>query len=239
MFLGQKLLVQCKGTPLEEFVERAMLKIRTLLPQEVDVSLERALDAVSFHVDPLRGEEVEMAQTYQVLAEAMEGRRIVDMKYYSAGRNVTTRRKIEPYHLRLVDGAWYCIGFCQERQEVRTFAMDRILSLAITDEEFEIPETFSIEEYLGDSWVIERGTPRRISIEFDSSQVPYLREKQWHHSQEINTLSDGGFRMTVTTGSLGEIMRWVLSLGSHAKVIEPEDLRQQIAEELDRARRNY
>ncbi len=239
LFLGQKLLVQCKGTPLEEFVERAMLKIRTLLPQEVDVSLERALDAVSFHVDPLRGEEVEMAQTYQVLAEAMEGRRIVDMKYYSAGRNVTTRRKIEPYHLRLVDGAWYCIGFCQERQEVRTFAMDRILSLAITDEEFEIPETFSIEEYLGDSWVIERGTPRRISIEFDSSQVPYLREKQWHHSQEINTLSDGGFRMTVTTGSLGEIMRWVLSFGSHAKVIEPEDLRQQIAEELDRARRNY
>ena len=64
LFLGQKLLAQCKGTPLEEFVENAMLKIRMLLPQEVDVSLERAVEAVSFHVDPLRGEEVEEAQNY-------------------------------------------------------------------------------------------------------------------------------------------------------------------------------
>jgi len=239
LFLGQKLLVQCKGTPLEEFVERAMLKIRALLPQEVDVSLERAVDAVSFHVDPLRGKEVEVAQRYQVLVQAMEQRRAVDMKYYSASRDATTRRRIEPYHLRLVDGAWYCIGFCQERQEVRTFAMDRILLLTVTDEHFEIPDTFSIREYLGNSWIIERGTPTRIVIEFDASQVPYISEKQWHHSQQLKTLPDGGLRMVLTTGSLGEIMRWVMSFGSHARIVEPEGLRQQIVEELDKARRNY
>ena len=88
LFLGQKLLMQCRGTPLEEFVQRAMLKIRRLMPQEIEVNLERALEAVSFHVDPLRGEEVAVAQRYQVLVKALEQRKIVDMEYYSAGRDV-------------------------------------------------------------------------------------------------------------------------------------------------------
>ncbi len=239
LFLGQKLLMQCKGTPLEDFVKRAMLKIRRIMPQEIEVNLERALEAVSFHVDPLRGEEVAVAERYQVLAKALEERRTVGMEYYSAGRNAVSGRKINPYHLRLTDGAWYCIGFCHERREVRTFALDRILSLSITCEHFTIPASFSIEEYLRDSWTIERGTPRQIVIEFDSTQVPYIRERQWHHSQKIEALPSGGLRMALTTGSTGEIMRWVMSFGSHAKILEPRDLRQQIIEELGNARANY
>ncbi len=239
LFLGQKLLAQCKGTPLEEFVENAMLKIRMLLPQEVDVSLERAVEAVSFHVDPLRGEEVEVAQNYRILVEAMEQRRALDMEYYTASRDAHTSRRIEPYHLRLVGGAWYCIAYCQKRREVRTFALDRMESLSVTNERFEIPAKFSITEYLGYSWIIERGTPTQVVIEFDSSQVPYVCNRQWHHSQELETLSDGNLRMTLTTGSLGEIMRWVMSFGSHARVIEPEELKQQVMQELEKAQRNY
>jgi predicted DNA-binding transcriptional regulator YafY len=239
LFLGQKLLAQCKGTPLEEFVENAMLKIRMLLSQEIDVSLERVVEAVSFHVDPLRGEEVEVAQNYGILVDAMEQRRVVEMEYYSASRDAHTRRRIEPYHLRLVGGAWYCIAYCHNRREVRTFALDRMQSLTITEERFEIPKDFSISEYLGHSWIIERGTPTRVVIEFDSSQVPHICNKQWHHSQKLETLPDGSLRMTLTTGSLGEIMRWVLSFGSHARIIEPEALRRQVIAELDKARRNY
>lgn len=130
-------------------MENAMLKIRMLLPQEVDVSLERAVEAVSFHVDPLRGEEVEVAQNYRILVEAMEQRRAVDMEYYTASRDAHTSRRIEPYHLRLVGGAWYCIAYCQKRREVRTFALDRMESLSVTNERFEIPAKFSITEYLG------------------------------------------------------------------------------------------
>lgn len=239
LFLGQKLLMQCKGTPLEGVVEKAMRKIRTLLPKEVDVSLGRAVEAVSFHVDPLRGQELEMVERYRVLVRAVDKRRVVDLKYYSASRGVVTCRRIEPYHLRLVDGAWYCIGFCQKRQEVRTFAVDRIRELSITEEVFQIPGTFSIEEYLSHSWIIERGTPTRVVIEFDASQSPYISGRQWHRSQKLRDLPSGGLEMTLITGSHGEIMRWVMSFGSHARVIEPNCLKQQILIELDKARRNY
>ena len=54
-------LMQCKGTPFEQFVHQAMTKVRMMLPQSIEVNLERALDTVSFHAEPLRGEEVEVA----------------------------------------------------------------------------------------------------------------------------------------------------------------------------------
>lgn len=64
-----------------------------------------------------------------------------------------------PYHLRLVDGAWYCIGYCHERKKTRTLAVDRMTALALTSESFQIPADFSVEEYLAASWAIERGEP--------------------------------------------------------------------------------
>ena len=239
IFLGQKLLAQCKGTSLEDSLKKAMLKIRLLLPDEIEVDLERALEAVSFHVDPLRGDEIKVAQTYQVIAEAMGKGRTVQIDYYTASRDDHTRRKIDPYHLRLSEGSWYCIGFCHERKEERIFALDRIKSIRITDETYQIPSSFSVEEYFGDSLTLERGEPQKVVIEFDKTQVPYVRDKVWHSSQSLEDLPDGGLRLSLITGSLGEVKRWVMSLGQHAVLIEPQFLRDEIREELERAQANY
>lgn len=100
LFLGQRLLMQCKGTPFEGFVIRAMEKIRQLLPQSIEVSLERVLGSVSFHAEPLRGEEVEVANRYELLMHAIANRRTVLTDYYTAARQAVTPRQLDPYHLR-------------------------------------------------------------------------------------------------------------------------------------------
>lgn len=239
MFLGQKLLMQCRGTPFEEFVSQAMAKIRMFLPESIEVNVEKILGAVSFHSEPLRGEEMEVAERYQTLTTAIAQQRSVTTDYFTASRQAVTNRKIDPYHLRLVDGAWYCIGYCHERREVRTFALDRMMNLKITDDSFEMPAGFSIDEYLESSWAIERGEPRKVVIEFDQSQAPYIRGKRWHKSQVLEELPNGNLRMTLNIGGLGEVMRWVMSLGSRAWVVEPEDLRARITLELEAALEKY
>lgn len=239
MFLGQKLLSQCKGTPFEEFVSQAMAKIRVFLPQSIEVNVEKILGSVSFHSEPLRGEEMEVAERYQTLSDAIERRRSVATDYFTASRQTVTHRLIDPYHLRMTDGAWYCIGYCHERREVRTFALDRMTNLQASEDSFEAPADFSVEEYLAASWSIERGAPQRVVIEFDKGQSPYIRGKRWHKSQVLEELPDGVLRMTLTVGGLGEIKRWVMSLGSHAWVVEPESLRAEIALELEAAAAKY
>lgn len=239
VFLGQKLLKQSRGTPFEDFVRRALIKLRLMLPQEIEVSVERALDAVSFHVEPLRGEELEVAERYQALAQAIEDRRTVEADYFSASRRALSCRRIDPYHLRMSDGAWYCIGYCHERKEVRTFALDRMLAVRATGEPFQRPADFSIDDYLADSLAIERGEPRTVVIEFDRREALYVRGRRWHHSQTLEDLPDGTLRMTLKVGSMEEVIRWVLSLGSGAWIVRPEDLRQRIAGEIRSALDRY
>jgi len=239
IFLGQRLLMQCKGTPFERFVTDAMKKIRIMLPANVDIKLDDVLDTVSFHSDPLRGEEAEIADRYQFIYGAIQHQRTISTNYFTAARNAVTHRTIDPYHLHGAHGAWYCIGYCHLRREVRTFALDRMADLRETGATFEIPADFSIDEYLADSLELERGEPRKVVIEFVKGQVPYIKGKTWHKSQVIEELPDGSLRMTLQAGSMGEIKRWVMSLGSQAWVVEPQDLRDEIRSELDRARSRY
>lgn len=239
VFLGQRLLMQCKGTPFERFVADAMAKMRVLLPADVEISLDDVLDSVSFHSEPLRGEELEVASRYQFIQEAIRRRATISIVYFTAGNGATTHRLIDPYHLLAAHGIWYCIGRCHTRGEVRTFALDRMIDLRDTGDSFEMPADFSVDEYLANSFDLERGEPRIVVIEFDPSESPYIKGRTWHKSQVIEERPDGSLRMTLTVGGMGEIKRWVMSLGSHAWVVEPEDLREQIRRELDEAKGRY
>ncbi len=239
LFLGQRLLAQCKGTPFEEFVQQAMAKIRILLPQSVVVDVERTLGSVSFQAEPLRGEELEVADRYQLLAKAIIDRKSVLVEYYTMTRDEITHRKIDPYHLRFSEGTWYCIGHCHHRNTIRTFALDRMLHLEAIEDSFSIPDDFSVDEYLSHSLSIERGEPQKVVLEFDRVQAAYIRGRKWHHSQTLEELPGGALRMTLTVGGLGEVKRWVTGMGSHGWVVEPEELQEEIAEELAKARERY
>lgn len=239
LFLGQKILMQCLGTPFEEFMRQAMAKVRVSLSQPMEVNLERAINSVSFHVDPLRGQESLIEKCFQTLFRAIQETKCVEMEYFSLSKGETALRRIDPYHLHFADGVWYCIGFCHTRGQVRTFALDRIKRISLTEETFVCPSDFSLEEYLGSSWVLERGEPTKVVIEFDATEARYVEGRTWHPSQVMETLDDGSLRFQVYVGSMGEIMRWVMSFGSHARVLEPEELRLKIAEEFRKGARIY
>lgn len=65
----------------------------------------------------------------------------------------------------------------------------------------------------------------KVEIEFDLWGTDLVRGRQWHSSQELTDLPNGGSRLKMRLSSLEEIERWVLGWGSHAKVIGPAALR--------------
>ncbi|BCV24326.1 YafY family protein [Gelria sp. Kuro-4] len=233
LYLGQKLLCQYKGTPYEAAIARAFAKIQTLLPDGVEVDLAEVDEFLSFDVEPLRGEEEALAACFQQLVQAIQGRETMDIIYYTASRNAQSRRLVDPYHLRCHQGAWYLIAYCHTRKEVRIFALDRIRSLRPTGHKFQPPADFSLKEYLGHSLGIERGGElRKVMISFDAVQARWIRERQWHPSQELTVLADGSLLFKVTVSGLEEVKRWVLGFGSHAEVLAPEELRRAVAREV-------
>jgi len=240
IFLATRLFEQCRGTPYERAVGRALSKLKYLFPEEVTLNaLDQPTGWVSFRMEPLRGEERQVLEAFIRLNEARESRETVRLSYFTASRREWREREIDPYHLHFHEGAWYVFAYCHWRRQVKIFALDRMAFIQTTGRTFEIPESFSVQDFMADSFRIERGEPADVAIRFAPQQTPYVKGKQWHQSQSIETLDDGGLILRMRVGGLGEVKRWVLSFGAGAEALEPEELRDAVAQDVEALARAY
>ncbi len=237
LLLGLTALAAYQGTGLEAPLRSLMEKLPFILPEHVSVDPGELVAGVSFMVEPLRGDPERVAATFTALREAIAAARRVEMEYYTPSRDEVTVRRVDPYHLRHFEGAWYLAGFCHRRGEVRTFALDRIRRLQVLAETFPrpSPQEFSPETYFGESWRLERGAERqRVVVRFDPYQARWLRGRTWHPTQEAVEGPDGSLTLAFTVTGLDEVKRWVLQFGARAEVLAPPALRAAVAAEAQR-----
>jgi predicted DNA-binding transcriptional regulator YafY len=78
-----------------------------------------------------------------------------------------------------------------------------------------------------------------VTIEFDKSSAPFIRERTWGAKQKIEEMPGGRIRLSFVAGSLVELSMWVLSHGSHAKVISPPELVGKVKTEIAGMRNRY
>ena len=72
-----------------------------------------------------------------------------------------------------------------------------------------------------------------MRIELKGYAARLVQERRWHPSQQITPLNATNSRVEVRfeVGRLEEMVRWTLSWGSQAKVLEPKELRDQVRAE--------
>jgi predicted DNA-binding transcriptional regulator YafY len=124
-----------------------------------------------------------------------------------------------------------------EYNELRTFNVDRILGLSVTEERFE-PRELSVDAF-EHSLGVHHGAPTRVALTFDPAISPYVRDRVWHSSQEIEEHADGGLTLTLTVSIDPALRSWILGFGHVAKVIAPPELAAEILAEIERMRGRY
>ena len=72
----------------------------------------------------------------------------------------------------------------------------------------------------------------RVAIRFPPEFAGRIAEKTWHRSQTCEATADGGLILRFKVSDLREVKRWVMFWGDDCAVIEPEELREMIAHEL-------
>lgn len=141
----------------------------------------------------------------------------VEILYYSAMSGESDRRIVDPYYLHNVRGDWYLIAFCHKRRQVRDFLMGRIKEWKVLSSKFKIKDDFSVSEYLSKGFLAERGDKLiDIAIKFDEYQARWIRDRQWHPSQQIQELLSGELILHLKVGGIQEVKRWIMGYGPHA-----------------------
>ena len=172
------------------------------------------------------------------IIEAIKLRRRMRMGYQKFGFE-SNERMIEPYALKLWHRRWYLLA--RTEGVFKTFSLDRMLSLEMTDERFEMIKDFSPEKYYGEYFgVLTDGTPMaHVVLRAYGRTADYLRTLPLHDSQQelesTEEYTDFSLDIRPTADFIAELLSYNMGL----KVLEPADLRLKICEELKRMLNRY
>jgi proteasome accessory factor B len=239
LYIGQKALAQYKGTSFEAPLSTAFRKIADGLRDTISVTWSDLDSAISFRS---AGRTVADVHLFEQLSHAVFRQIEVRFDYKKPGASRYESRSVQPYHLGCIENLWYLFGFDLDRGDLRTFALPRIRDVRISKTRFRRPTDFSIGRYLGQSFGVYASptkTKHAIRISFDAFAAPLIEERQWHPSQKIKQLPNGGIELSLSLGNLEEIESWILSWGKHARVIEPGELKERITKTVSALAETY
>lgn len=229
LFVAQKALAQYRGTPFERPLRSAFRKIADSLKQRVSFSWSDLEEAISFHS---AGASVADLELFETVSQAVLRSVELEFEYRKLQSKGYEARRVRPFHIACLENQWYLFAEDLERKQLRTFALPRMRAVRLTATKFRRPANFSISKVLSGSFgVFEGGKKHRIRLKFDAFAARLVSERTWHESQRLRGARDGSATLELELGGLEEIERWVLSWGSHARVLAPPELIARIREE--------
>lgn len=227
-----------KGTEIEGQIRSAFEKLSLFVPRETFNQLEKIK---ALFIAPIK-----MAKDYsgkekiiEQLTEAMLQNKTCNIEYHSFSDDQIKYFKIDPLHFFENNGGLYLFVRATTFDEIRVLAVERVLKVSLTPSTFIYPENFTPEEFLETAFDIIWDDPIKVKIWFSPDQARYIKERKWSKTQKIKNQKDGSIILTMKTSGKWDLKKWILSYGSEAKVLEPEDLRKEIIDELVSSLESY
>nr|WP_026924691.1 WYL domain-containing protein [Glycomyces arizonensis] len=167
-------------------------------------------------------------ERYAALVESGNAARIT---YYSASRDTTSERIVDPIEVVAADGHAYLRAWCRTANEVRQFRLDRIDACTVIDEPAAPPA--SAARPAGRA----AGPGEPAPTAFLASELPLIELRlgpagkgitDSYPCEEIIGEADGYRRIKMRARDLEWARRFVLGLGGEAQVIAPAELRDEV-----------
>ena len=161
----------------------------------------------------------------------------LEIKYHSLSSGLS-KRIVHPYAITSYKGDFYMVAFCEKRQKVLDFKICRIEEYNTLEENYSIDENFSSENYIKNCIGIYKGNEIKVVLEIRNDFRYIIKEKIWVDNQKITDFDDY-ILFEANMRGYNEIKSWILSMGSNVKVIEPENLKMDIIEDLKLSLASY
>lgn len=228
--LASDVLSAYRNSPVYDKISRVFDKLAALLPEKVSIPLpwlERRFSV--FHIALSQIDN----STWDVVLQALREGRAISFDYTAVPYTTSVTKIADPYHCIGHRGEWYMIGHDHYKSDIRVYALSRMDAPRLGRSRFEIPDDFDpsihVDRHFG---IYLESEQHRIRVCFAPHLAPYIRERVWHETQELVELDNGGVEVSFTTNQLDAVRFWVQSWGPGGVVLEPEELRETIMEDL-------
>lgn len=198
--------------------------------------LARALDKLSDSLGGADGGvavELDAPLLLEDVRRANDNVEQIEITYYSAGRDATSTRVVDPLTVFNDDGHWYLEAYCHQADRVLNFRVDRIEAVATTGHPSAPP-------------VKAQGRhPVRVAPGADTETVtftvgPHGRwVTEYYDVEQVDELKSGKLRITLTVAGDAFLDRLLLRLGPDVTVNRPAAKREALAVAANRILARY
>jgi hypothetical protein len=110
-------------------------------------------------------------------------------------------RIVAPYAIKEFKNRWYILAIDDKDEQIKTFALDRLSEMEITNQNFKLPHDYDPENIYSNSFGI-RGPngdqPEEIILSFEPHQGKYIKTLPLHHIQQIITDNEDELQVKLT-----------------------------------------
>ena len=207
----------------------ALRKLVRALPETFRDQAEAAAKAVV--VDAARWGDAEPPPTelLSTLRSAVVARRTITMTY--AGLERTQVREVQPWGLVDKNRVWYLIAGTPGGR--RTFRLDRMSAVAVTDSAFVLPGDFDLSEAWAEitAELEVRRSRTSADVTLPSALVtPFVYVLGARHVAHLGYESNGRARLRVTSNTPEMLARQVAGWAPEIDVLGPPSVRAELAE---------
>jgi predicted DNA-binding transcriptional regulator YafY len=167
------------------------------------------------------------AENLYGLLHAIKNKLKIKFQYEKFWENEITIRHTSPIALKEFKNRWYLLAMDEKDHKIKSFALDRLSDLEITDQKFKVNNEHNIAlNYQHCYGIIQPldGQPEEVILSFEPTQGKYIKSLPLHSSQQI-LLDDGKqFQIKLKLFITEDFIMELLSHGNRIKVLQPKSL---------------
>ncbi len=143
-----------------------------------------------------------------------------------------TQREVKPIAIKESQQRWYLIAWDKKDEKIKTFGLDRITDLIITDTKFK-PISYNVEKEFKHAFGVETyEKEEKILLEFTRQQGNYIKSFPLHESQRILEEDEESIWVEIYIHPTNDIKMELLKYGSNVKVVSPISLQNEMKKRI-------
>ena len=241
----QKALVQASlfaeaaGYPLTDALGSAVAKLKRYTNEEQLEHIDRSRNGLTVISAPSIADDNRFLRE---LEKASAEGWVVRMSYDKGKGGMPESRDFEPYSIVHWKGSWYAAGYCRLRQSLRSFRVDRITDISLTDIRFDRPADFSAKDVLmGQLLPGSLHAERLVDVRIRAhEQVLNELRKHWLFGHALQEQSNGEALFRLGESSLlTYVPYYLMPYGRALTIVEPVPLIEKLIETSEAISNHY
>lgn len=233
VLLAVRVAEQYRGSPIARQIQRTFEKLAEMLPDNVPVNPALLYNRFTFTAPPAKPIDEKI---WTMVVRGLLARRTLKIVYRTFDGSVASGKesRVNPYHIANLQGEWYMFGVHHGHDDVRQFAISRIMKAALTVKPFTVPVDFDPEKLLEGTFARYAGDNevKTVRLLFDKEIASWIEEREWQPQQKLKRLKSGDIELEFPAKGLYEVQRWVLAWGRWVKVLAPAELAEMVRDEI-------